>query len=123
MDRMDIFVDVPPVSITDLRGGDGGEDSASVRARVERAHAIQYARNGQGRLNVALTTDEIEKYCSLTADANAFFDTAIEKLKLSARGYYRVLKVARTIADLDGGAPEINKTQIAEALSYRPKTY
>ena len=59
----------------------------------------------------------------LEPDADAFFDSAIDKLKLSARGYYRVLKVARTIADLDGGAEKINKTQIAEALSFRPKTY
>lgn len=122
MDRMDIFVDVPPVSVTDLRGATNGEDSATIRKRVEAAHAIQYARNGAGRLNVSLTTEEIERYCQLTDEANAFFDQAIEKLKLSARGYYRVLKLARTIADLDGGVDKLTKSHIAEALSLRPKS-
>ncbi len=124
MDRMDLFVDVPPVAISDLRGGAGdGEDSADVRARVERAHDIQYARLGAGRLNMSMTTEEIEKYCVMDADANQFFDQAIEKLKLSARGYYRVLKVARTIADLAGGSDVLSKSHVSEALSFRPRTY
>jgi magnesium chelatase family protein len=123
MDRMDIFVDVPAVSVSDLRGAQNGEDSTSVRHRVIQAHEIQYNRNGQGRLNVLLTTEEIEQYCQMDAEANTFFDSAIEKLTLSARGYYRVLKVARTIADLDGGPEILSKKHIAEALSYRPRTY
>lgn len=123
MDRMDIFLDVPPVAVTDLRGGGDGEDSATIRARVARAHDIQYARNGAGRLNVALTTDEIEKYCAMSDEANVFFDSAIQTLKLSARGYYRVLKVARTIADLDGGTHVLEKRHVAEALSFRPRVY
>lgn len=124
MDRMDIFVDVPPVSIADLRGGNNdGEDSAKILARVARAHEIQYARNGEGRLNVLLTTDEIDKFCVLDETANQFFDLALAKLNLSARGYYRVLKLARTIADLDGGGDKIAKHHIAEALSFRPRTY
>ncbi len=124
MDRMDLFVDVPPVNISDLRGIKGdGEDSATIRSRVTRAHDIQYARNGAGKLNVSLSTEDIDKFCQLTDDANMFFDKALEKLNLSARGYYRVLKVARTIADLDGGPNLINKSHIAEALSFRPRTY
>ena len=123
MDRMDIFVDVPPVTILDLRNGESGENSESIRHRVEYAHLIQYKRNGDGRLNMDLNTEEIEKFCSLNQEAATFFDTAIEKLQLSARGYYRVLKVARTIADLDGGSEQISKKHIAEALSYRPRTY
>lgn len=124
MDRIDIFVDVPPVSLTDLRvNGSNGEDSATIKKRVEAAHAVQYARNGNGRLNVALTTEEIGNYCVLNDEATEFFDRAIDKLNLSARGYYRVLKLARTIADLDGGPQILLKKHIAEALSLRPKNY
>tara|TARA_B100001750_G_scaffold210723_2_gene191504 strand:- start:1070 stop:2419 length:1350 start_codon:yes stop_codon:yes gene_type:complete len=123
MDRMDIFIDVPPVSLSDLRTGHSGEDSAKIKARVEAAHAVQYTRNGEGKLNALLTTDEIEKYCALANDAAEFFDKAIEKLKLSARGYYRVLKLARTIADLDGGPVQLSRNHIAEALFLRPKSY
>ena len=124
MDRVDLFVDVPPVAVSDLRGGGGdGEDSAVVRHRVERAYDIQHARLGTGRLNMDMSTQEIEKHCVMDAQANEFFDQAIDKLKLSARGYYRVLKVARTIADLDGGADVLSKHHVSEALSFRPRTY
>lgn len=121
MDRMDVFVDVQPVQISDLRGIRDGEDSATIRARVEHAHTVQYNRNGDGRLNNALTTEDIEKYCQLDTESSAFFDKAIEKLNLSARGYYRVLKVARTIADLDGAPEILSKPHIAEAIALRPK--
>lgn len=124
MDRMDIFVDVPPVSVADLRGGKGdGEDSATIKARVTHAQDIQFARNGMGKLNNTLTTEDIDRFCQMDAETSKFVDSAIDKLKLSARGYYRVLKVARTIADLDGGAEILSKSHLAEALSYRAKTY
>ena len=124
MDRMDLFVDVPPVNVADLRGIKGdGEDSATIKNRVSRAHAIQHARNGEGKLNVSLTTEDIDKFCQLDEPAATFFDQALKKLNLSARGYYRVLKVARTIADLDGGPELIEKKHLAEALSFRPRTY
>jgi magnesium chelatase family protein len=123
LDRMDIFMDVPPVSIADLRSDTRGEDSATIRARVIAAHKIQYARNGEGRLNVSLTTDEVDAFCQMDAQANEFFDAALKKLDLSARGYHRVLKVARTIADMNGGADILTKRDIAEALTLRPRTY
>jgi magnesium chelatase family protein len=123
MDRMDIFIDVPPVTIADLRSEGGGEDSAVIKERVTRAQNIQFARNGVGKLNNTLTTEDIDRFCQMDAETSAFFDAAIDKLKLSARGYYRVLKVARTIADLDGGAEMLSKSHVAEALSYRAKTY
>lgn len=122
MDRMDIFIDVPAVQIADLRTKDNGEDSATVRTRVINAQKIQYNRNGDGRLNMSLNTDEIEKFCKMNDEANVFFDSAIKKLNLSARGYYRVLKVARTIADLDGGDSALSKSHVAEALNLRPRT-
>jgi magnesium chelatase family protein len=123
LDRMDIFVDVPAVSVSDLRGAKGGEDSATIRARVNRAHAIQYARNGDGRLNASLSSAEVEKICVLDDAANVFFDKVIQTLNLSARGYHRVLKVARTISDLNGGADKITKPDLAEAISLRPRYY
>lgn len=123
LDRMDIFVDVPPVSVSDLRQTSKGEDSASVRMRITAAHHIQYNRNGAGRLNAALGAKEVEDICILDNAANDFFDHAVKTLNLSARGYHRVLKVSRTIADLDGGGDYIQKHHIAEALSLRPRHF
>jgi magnesium chelatase family protein len=111
------------VAIQDLRGGGDGESSEIIRQRVEISHNIQYRRNGTGRLNNIFTTPEIEKFCQMDTETTVFFNKAIESLKLSARGYYRVLKVARTIADLDGGKDMLLKSHVAEALSFRPKTY
>lgn len=123
MDRIDVVVDVHPVQMNELLAKAEGESSQSIRQRVETAQAIQYARNGDGRLNMALSTDEIDRFCQMDDEANRFFDAALDKLNISARGYYRVLKVARTIADLDGGASILSKSHIAEALSLRPRTY
>jgi len=129
MDRIDVFVDVPPLSITDLRHMSTAQNipksdtSDIIRNRVERAHHIQYNRLGEGRLNMAMTTEEIDQYCTMDDSANQFFDRALETLNLSARGYYRVLKVARTIADLDNAPHQLSKHHIAEALSLRPRTY
>ena len=123
MDRMDLFVDIPPVSVSDLRREADGEASIVIKDRVERAHHIQYARNGDGRLNASLTPEDIDRYCTMDSDTTVFFDKAAEVMKLSARGYYRVLKVARTIADLGGGADILSKSDVAEALSYRPRIY
>jgi magnesium chelatase family protein len=123
MDRMDLFVDIPPVAISDLRRDADGESSGTIKLRVEAAQDIQQSRNGVGRLNVSLTPEDIDNYCTMDQETSAFFDKAIEAMKLSARGYYRVLKVARTIADLDGGADSLSKSHVAEALSFRPRTY
>lgn len=123
LDRMDIFVDVPPVSIRDLKLAGKSESSITVRSRVESAHERQYARNGEGRLNAALTTDEIDAFCALTKEAATLFDMAAQKLNLSARAYHRVLKVARSIADLAGCHDDIGKPHIAEALAFRPRVY
>lgn len=123
LDRIDVFMDVQPVAVADLQTLAKGETSAQVRARVDRAHAIQYARNGAGRLNSLLTTEEIDRFCTMTDEAKAIFDKAVEAMKLSARGYYRVLKLARTIADLSGGREILEKSDIAEALSLRPRRF
>lgn len=123
LDRMDIFVDVPPVSVSDLRNAAEGEDSATIRARVARAHERQYTRNGDGRLNASLWSSEVETLCTLDDAANTFLDTIMEKMDLSARAYHRVLKVARTVADLNHGDEFITKPDLAEAVNLRPRTY
>jgi magnesium chelatase family protein len=123
LDRMDIFVDVPAVTVQDLRHTKGGEDSESIRKRIERAHNNQYARNGDGLLNGNLSASDVDRLCILDDLAEEFFDKAMQSLDLSARGYHRLLKVARTIADLNGGADTIDKASLAEAISLRPRTY
>jgi len=123
LDRMDIFVDVPPVSIADLKSTVQSESSVIVRTRVEAAHEKQYRRNGSGRLNARLMVEDIPKFCLLEQEASDLFDRAAVKLNLSARSYHRTLKVARTIADLSGDYDKIRKQDIAEALSFRMQNY
>ena len=100
----------------ELRGGPGGETSASVRARVVAARALQLAR--AGKPNARLGNREVERDCALDAAQHALLDRATERLGLSARAYHRVLRVARTIADLAGGA-RIDSAHLAEAIQYR----
>lgn len=125
MDRIDLHVDVPPVSVMDLQNVAAGESSASVAARVAKAREIQqkrYAALGmQGRSFVNANADGqmLEAVTPMSEETKALLTKCAQSAKLSARGYYRVLRVARTIADLNGGADVISKADIAEALSYR----
>lgn len=122
-------VDVPAVSIADLGLAGTGETSETVRARVTRAREIQTARfEALGldglQLNAHLKGDTLEKIIPVETDARELLNKMAESAKLSARGYFRILKVARTIADLSdlnsAQGPEIlTKTHIAEAFSYR----
>ena len=127
MDRIDMQVDVPAVSISDLQNAGQGESSAQVRSRIEAARDIQFARFNQLKANVSINAhaqgEVLEKIVELQDDAKVLLNKAMENAKVSARGYYRILKVARTIADLDNGAAKIGKTHIAEALSYRRIAY
>jgi magnesium chelatase family protein len=93
------------------------EDSATVRTRVIKArhHALMRA----GRPNAEINTRELERDCALGAAERQWFDAALERLGLSARAYHRTLRVARTIADLDGGAAALDRAHLAEALQYR----
>ncbi len=92
------------------------EDSASVRARVVRARRHQLGR--QGKVNARLGNREIARHCALPDGAGPFLERAIERLGLSARAYHRILRLARTIADLDDAAT-IRLDDIAEAIGYR----
>ena len=119
LDRIDLQVDVPAVSIADLgRGADpSAERSATVAARVAAARDRQLAR--QSALNAHLTTADLEQFAAPDDKARALLGQAAEQLKLSARSYHRLLRVARTIADLAGVDGPVGRPHVAEALSYR----
>ncbi|HEX6251672.1 MAG TPA: YifB family Mg chelatase-like AAA ATPase, partial [Gemmatimonadaceae bacterium] len=121
-DRIDLHVQVPSLPLAELSGGAPGESSSLVRERVAAAHARQaarYARLSRARRNAHVPGRWIDSHTPVHADARAVLLRASTRLALSARGYHRVLKVARTIADLDGQL-EIGPAQVSEALQFRP---
>jgi magnesium chelatase family protein len=118
LDRFDLRVDMPAVSVRDLQEGrPAGESSARVAARVAAARAVQESR-GLG-LNAFLPGDHIETCVALDGDGKALMSQAADRLKISARGYHRILRVARTIADLANESGPVRAHHLAEALSYR----
>jgi magnesium chelatase family protein len=123
-DRIDLHIDVPAVAAADLSLPPPAEDSAAVAARVAAARARQNARfaslpeDRRPRANAMLDGRLLEEMTAPEAAGRALLNDAAERLKLSARGYHRVLRVARTLADLDGAA-DVARIHVAEALSYR----
>ena len=124
LDRIDIEIELPSVSYTDLAGkGVHGEPSAEIRKRVNAAREFTNKRlaaagDKTGVLNANMSTELLRRHCVLTDEASSLMKEAFEKLGLSARGHDRVLRVARTIADLDG-SEVIDDGHIAEAIMYR----
>ncbi|MCU9998910.1 ATP-binding protein [[Pasteurella] aerogenes] len=117
LDRFDLSIEVPLLPQGALQnGGDRGESSAQVRSKILQVREIQLAR--AGKINAYLTSKEIERDCALAAPEAAFLENALMKLGLSVRAYHRILKVARTIADLNGDL-KIEQAHLAEALGYR----
>lgn len=116
LDRMDVVVEVPPLDAAALTTQKPGESSRVVAQRVVRARAAQHAR--QGGPNALLEPAEMDQYCAPDESGRALLDEAMRRLGLSARGYHRVLKVARTIADL-AGVEHIGAAHVAEAVQYR----
>jgi magnesium chelatase family protein len=116
IDRIDIHLEVPAVPQEDLLRQTSGETSDAVRVRVAAAHRVQIDR--QGKANSGLATREIDKWCTPDAAAEGLLRLAIARLNLSARAYHRVLKLARTIADLVG-SDAIAAAHVAEAIQYR----
>ena len=116
LDRVDLLVEVPAVTESELSTRGEGESSAAVQARVAAARARQIAR--QGKPNALLTPDEIDTHCLPDCAGAALLKQAMTRLDLSARAYHRILKVARTIADLSGG-DIVRGPHVAEAIQYR----
>jgi magnesium chelatase family protein len=121
-DRIDMYVTVGAVALRDLSGKGSGDSSASIRSRVARARATQrvrFARKHAISCNAHAIGRWLDANTPVQSDARILLHSAAERLGLSARGYHRVLKVARTIADLED-VTEVGSTHIAEALRYRP---
>jgi magnesium chelatase family protein len=121
MDRFDLRVEVPPVAFTDLDLPSSGDSSATVAARVARARDVQGARFADYpglRVNADMEGGLLEEVSAPDADGKALLLKVAERMGLSARAYHRVLRVARTIADLDGSA-QVRQPHVAEAISYR----
>ena len=120
MDRIDIHVEVPAVPYKDLKGEFNAEPSESISARVATARAVQSDRLSRTKIycNAQMSSRHIKKHCTIDDASCNLLEAAIDKLGLSARGHNRILKIARTIADLEGTA-NIQSTHIAEAIQYR----
>lgn len=128
LDRIDLRVDVPPVSVADL-SADGGESSVIVGARVATVRNLQYERfkllnkHDKIRTNADAGSDLLEQIAPLDQNAKSVLDQAVERMNLSARSYFRLLRVARTIADMDGAPDSLSSVHIAEAISYKQPVY
>lgn len=120
LDRIDLHVEVPPVEYNELNSNSAEETSAQIRERVNKARKIQNERYKGTSINcnARLTPALLKKFCVLSDDASKYLALSFERLGLSARAYDRILKVARTIADLDG-SEIIEKTHIFSAISFR----
>ena len=121
LDRIDLHVEIIPVPFSELSQKKQGESSAVVRERVIRARQIQLQRFQQEKgiyTNAQMSPKYISKYCQLDENGQQLLKMAMEKLGLSARAYHRILKVSRTIADMDG-AENISMEHLSEAIHFR----
>lgn len=116
LDRIDLHVEVPAVKYQEMAGAANGETSAAVCARVQQARDIQRRRTGQP--NARLTPKQIKEHCRLSEECQELLKLAMAELNLSARAYDRILKVSRTIADLDA-RDDIQPQHVSEAIQYR----
>ena len=117
LDRIDLHIDVPAVPFDVLTHAPSGETSAHIRARVLTAQAWRRQR-GQKHSNAQLRSKELRECCQMTAGALRLLKSAMQELSLSARSYTKILKIARTIADL-GRSDQILPEHLAEAIQYR----
>ena len=122
LDRIDIHIEVPAVQYKELRGGAAAEGSAEIRERVMAARDRQrerFKKHGEKIYsNAQMTTRQIRAYCELGSDAERLLERAMQQQGLTARAHDRILKVARTIADLEGAA-NLSVAHLAEAIQYR----
>ena len=120
LDRIDIHVEVPPVNFRQLREAPAGESSSDIRKRVEFARVIQTKRFTRTRTtcNAHMSAKQLRKHCPLGGATETLLEQAMRELALSARAHDRILKLARTIADLEG-VPDIQPEHVSEAVQYR----
>jgi magnesium chelatase family protein len=120
LDRIDLHIEVPSVPFQELAATADGTSSPVMREHVERSRQAQRARFGaeSHRLNSRMTSRQLRRYAALDSDGRALLKTAMDELGLSARAHDRILRVARTIADLEG-APEVRSPHLSEAINYR----
>lgn len=120
LDRMDVCVEAPPVTYSEIGSRKENESSASIRARVRQAWEIQQERFSGRQIffNSRMKSSDLEAYCQLGAAETRLMEAVFQKMGLSARAYHRILKVARTIADMDGEV-NIQEAHLSEAIGYR----
>jgi magnesium chelatase family protein len=120
MDRIDLHITVPRVEISELSSDNNTENTADIKDRVEKAREIQLARFAKSKIvsNAEMGVKDIDVHCNIDQVSRQLLDSAVNRFALSARAYHRILKVARTIADL-AGCESIDSNHIAESLQYR----
>ena len=123
LDRIDLHIEVPRLKFDKLEEVDSGETSAEIRDRVEKARVTQKERFKKLAIitNSEMNSHQIKKFCPLDEKSIALLRTAVSSMRLSARAYYRLIKIARTIADL-AGMENITPDHLAEAVQYRFKS-
>jgi magnesium chelatase family protein len=122
LDRVDLHIEVPRVKFEKLTADAPGENSRTIKERVERARAVQRQRfkNEPFITNSEMSSEAVKRFCALDNASINLLRSAVDQMRLSARAYFRILKLARTIADL-AAEEKISTAHIAEALQYRPK--
>jgi magnesium chelatase family protein len=120
MDRLDIHMEVPPVHFKDLSSAESGQSSSGILKRVIKAREIQTNRFQKMKIhtNAKMNSRQIRQFCAVDPDSNELLEKAMDRLGLSARAHSKILKIARTIADLESG-PDIRPLHVAEAIQYR----
>jgi magnesium chelatase family protein len=120
LDRIDLHIEVPAVPFQELSGNADGTASAAMRAQVSRARLVQQRRFGadSARLNSRMTSRQLRRFCALDEEGKTLLKTAMEELGLSARAHDRILRMARTIADLEG-SEGVRPAHVVEAIGYR----
>jgi magnesium chelatase family protein len=121
LDRIDMHLEVPSVPYREMASGNSGESSSIIKERVEQAREVQkkrFAKRKNFYCNVQMMPKDLKKFCPLDKASEKLIEDAVERLGLSARSYHRILKIGRTIADLDK-SEHLQKKHIAEAIQYR----